>query len=158
MRKAQTPDGPPTLEQLKKQERREQTEREARQFIAMCEGAGLRTPMREHVFRDGRGSAFDFAWPDYRVALEVEGGIFARQGHGSMVRIAMDMEKYNAAAERGWLVLRCVPGPKDITRWRTSKRTGGRTPTPIYSVPGLCTFTTMRMIENAMSINGRADA
>lgn len=132
-------------------QRRAETDRQARQFAAICEGVGLDAPVREHEFRSGRGSAFDFAWPDYRVALEVEGGIFIQGAHNRPARFAGDMEKYNAAAAAGWLVLRCVPGANDVTRWRTSKKTGGRTSTPIYSVPALCSFTTVRLVQAAIA-------
>lgn len=155
--KVKLPLDPPEVAQAKKELREQkrkanlaETERTAAIFLQMADGYGLGIPVREYEFRTGRDSAFDFAWPAEKVALEVEGGIFAKQGHGAMVRIATDMEKYNAAAAAGWLVLRCVPGEKDVTRWRTSKRTGLHTPTPIYSVPGLCTFQNLANIRTAM--------
>lgn len=149
---AQLSDAQRELRERKRKANAERSEQEARQFCVMAERYGIGIPEREYEFRAGRGSAFDFAWSEFKVALEVEGGIFARQGHGSMVRIAIDMEKYNAAAAHGWLVLRCVPGQKDVTRWRTSTKTGLRTPTPIYSVPGLCTFTNLKNILSAIEM------
>ncbi len=36
---------------------------------------GLPKPAREYRFHRERRWRFDFAWPDYKVAVEVEGGI-----------------------------------------------------------------------------------
>lgn len=51
---------------------------------------------------------FDFAWPEHKVALEVEGGVWKgkRGGHTSGMGYSKDCEKYNEAAVRGWKVIR----------------------------------------------------
>lgn len=49
---------------------------------------------------------FDFAWPSYRVAVEIEGGIFVRGGHNRGVIYDENCTKYNAATLLGWRVLR----------------------------------------------------
>ena len=51
----------------------------------------------------------DYAWPDARVALEVEGGVWSRGKHGRGSGIVKDMEKGNGYAVRGWRVLRVTP-------------------------------------------------
>lgn len=78
---------------------------------AYCKGYGLPEPVREHRFWPGRKFAFDFAWPDSFVALEVEGGLFLSGGgrHNRGASMRKDMEKYNEAAVRGWIVLRVTP-------------------------------------------------
>lgn len=71
----------------------------------------LPVPVKEHVFHPTRKWRFDYAWPEYKVALEVEGGIWMR-GRGAHSRpqgIERDIEKYNAAVVLGWRVLRVVP-------------------------------------------------
>ena len=69
----------------------------------------LPDPEREYKFHPVRKWPFDFAWPAYRVAVEVDGGIFSRgkagKGHASGKGIEKDHEKRNAAAELGWRVL-----------------------------------------------------
>jgi len=87
----------------------------------------------EFVFAPPRRWRFDFAWPAFRIALEVEGGVFGRMltiesghetragqrveiAHGTRVRaggrhndgrgMEKDLEKYNHAAICGWAVLR----------------------------------------------------
>lgn len=66
-------------------------------------------PVAEHQFLQTRRWRFDYAWPNVRLAVELEGGIwlYGRHNHpGSMVK---DMEKYNAAAESRWYLLRYEP-------------------------------------------------
>lgn len=75
-------------------------------FAAILEAVGLPAPETEHRFAPPRRWRFDFAWPDRRLALEVEGGTWT---HGRHVRgrgYERDCEKYNAAALAGWTVLR----------------------------------------------------
>lgn len=66
--------------------------------------------VREHRFHPERRWRFDFAWPDLKVALEIEGGTFMRKGgHTTGVGYYGDAQKYNEAALLGWLVLRVTP-------------------------------------------------
>lgn len=69
------------------------------------ERRGLR-PEREHRFHTRRRWRFDFAWPELRLAVEVEGGTWSTSRHTSGQGFADDCEKYNAAAIAGWCVLR----------------------------------------------------
>lgn len=64
-------------------------------------------PQREYLFAAGRKWRFDFAWPEYKIAVEVEGGTaFGLSRHSRGKGIEGDMEKYNRAAREGWIVLR----------------------------------------------------
>ncbi len=49
---------------------------------------------------------FDFAWPEIRLAVEVEGGTWTKGRHVRGVGYANDCKKYNAAQLDGWLVIR----------------------------------------------------
>ena len=49
---------------------------------------------------------FDFAWPEQRVAVEVEGGTFSGGRHTRPLGFRKDCEKLNEATCRGWRVLR----------------------------------------------------
>jgi very-short-patch-repair endonuclease len=62
----------------------------------------------EHRFHPIRKWRLDFAWPAQMVAVECEGGIFRKKGgaHRSISGILRDIEKYNAAVEHGWHLLR----------------------------------------------------
>lgn len=58
---------------------------------------------------EGRKFRFDYAWPDYLVALEQEGGVWTLGRHTRGSGYVRDLEKYNLAASKGWLVIRCTP-------------------------------------------------
>ncbi len=65
-------------------------------------------PVREYRFHPKRMWRFDFAWPDHKIALEVEGGIYTGGRHTRGPAFAKDVEKYNEAAIIGWRVLRAT--------------------------------------------------
>ena len=67
---------------------------------------GLPAPEPEHHFAPPRRWRFDFAWPDYNLAVEVEGGTWSRGRHTRGAGFEKDCEKYNEAALLGWTVLR----------------------------------------------------
>ena len=70
---------------------------------------GIPAPFDEYFFHPVRKFRFDFAWPQHRVALECNGGIFNRRAHGSISGILRDIEKNNLACELGWRVLVALP-------------------------------------------------
>lgn len=70
------------------------------------------TPELEFRFHPERKWRFDFAWPDKKLALEVDGGIWIRGGHNRGAQIKKDWEKRNAAAKDGWRIL--YVEPKDL--------------------------------------------
>jgi hypothetical protein len=63
----------------------------------------------EFRFHKRRRWRFDYAWPRYRVALEVEGGVWSGGRHVRGKGFLGDMEKYNAAVIGGWRILRVTP-------------------------------------------------
>lgn len=52
---------------------------------------------------------FDYAFTPFKVAVEVEGGIFSGGRHSRGAGMSKDMEKYNTAASMNWLVLKATP-------------------------------------------------
>ena len=76
---------------------------------AFFQQMGVPEPATEHRFHPKRKWRFDFAWPDVRLALEVEGGVWTGGRHTRGSGFLGDVEKYNAAAVMGWRVLRCTP-------------------------------------------------
>lgn len=81
---------------------------------------------RQYKFIEGRKFAFDFADTYSKVAIEIEGGVFIkkRTGHTSISGILRDIEKYNAAASLGWLVIRAtVKDLQDETFYQLIYRT-----------------------------------
>lgn len=74
--------------------------------LGLIERANLPTPCREYFFHPTRKWRFDFAWPEWMVALEVEGGIWRGGRHQTARGYTADCEKYSEAAILGWVVIR----------------------------------------------------
>lgn len=72
-------------------------------MIAGGEGKGLRTRLAALGLRDWR---FDVAIPEYKIAIEFEGGTWAGGRHVRGLGMISDMDKYNVATVHGWRVLR----------------------------------------------------
>lgn len=87
------------------------------EFDRQCTRYGLHPFERELRFAKldfKRQWRFDFAWPDFRLAVELHGLIvirgsagegIVRGGHGTVSGIIRDMDKANAAILLGWSVL-----------------------------------------------------
>jgi very-short-patch-repair endonuclease len=61
---------------------------------------------RQYRFDSVRQFKFDFAIPEYRIAVEYEGGTWTGGGHVRGKVYSSNCEKYNLAAIQGWRVLR----------------------------------------------------
>jgi very-short-patch-repair endonuclease len=66
-------------------------------------------PEAEFVFAPPRKWRFDWAFPEYRVAVEIEGNAWRVPGGGRHMQDS-DLDKYNHAAALGYRVLRFSPG------------------------------------------------
>jgi len=68
---------------------------------------------REFRFHPSRKWRFDFAWPEYKLATEVEGGIWLKgkrqSRHTNPKGFTADIVKYSEAMCLGWTVLRVTP-------------------------------------------------
>ena len=75
-------------------------------FALQLASLKLPKPEREWVFGRPRLFRFDFAWPVRLIAVEINGGIWARggAGHSHPKGILRDYEKLNLAASLGWRV------------------------------------------------------
>ena len=67
----------------------------------------------EFRFDSIRKFKFDFAHYKMKIAVEIEGDISTGTGHAKTGRYLSDMEKYNLAQLKGWIVLRYATGQKD---------------------------------------------
>ena len=52
---------------------------------------------------------FDYAIPEHKIAVEVEGGVWTQGRHTRPRGFLGDMEKYNTATALGWRILRVTP-------------------------------------------------
>ena len=78
-------------------------------------GGAISVFEREFRFSPPRRWRFDFAWPDHRVAVEIEGVTRDGSRHQRIAGFLKDAEKYEAAQLAGWTVYR-VPSPWMKTR------------------------------------------
>lgn len=84
-------------------------------FLQVLKDSGIPLPVPEFRFHPKRKWRFDFCWPDRKVAVEIEGGVWLQteegrsKGHAHPKRFFSDMEKYTHAAVLGWRILRFTP-------------------------------------------------
>jgi hypothetical protein len=78
-------------------------------FLSECR---VPLPILEWRFDPVRAWRFDFAWPDSKLALEVQGGLFVRGAHVRGAALVREHNKRNAAAMQGWRIL--YVEPKDL--------------------------------------------
>lgn len=71
----------------------------------------------EFRFHPVRKWRFDYAIPELKLAIEVEGGIWTQGRHTRGKGFLGDMEKYNQAAADGWTLYRTTP--KDLMTAQT---------------------------------------
>lgn len=127
------------LATVKQDAQRQSAELHAKMLLAWLALMRIPTPEPEYRFSPERKWRVDWAWPDARVALEVEGGLFGigkpcpvcKQrkvaGHTSIERLLTDQEKYNALAALGWRLLRIRPGDFTYANAELITRTLGAT-------------------------------
>lgn len=61
----------------------------------------------DYKFLEDRKFLLDFAIVEHKIAVEVEGAVYASKGrHTSGAGYSRDIEKYNIATSMGWKVLR----------------------------------------------------
>lgn len=65
--------------------------------------------VKEYKFHPTRRWRFDYAIPEHKIALEVEGGVWTGGRHTSPKGFLNDIEKYNTATLMGWRVFRTTP-------------------------------------------------
>lgn len=75
-------------------------------FAQHIKAMQLPTPVTEFRFHPQRKWRFDFAWPQLRIAVEIEGGVLSQGRHVRPRGFTNDCEKYNQASQLGWRVLR----------------------------------------------------
>ena len=65
--------------------------------------------VKEYKFHPERRWRFDYAIPEHKIALEVEGGVWTQGRHTRPQGFLGDIEKYNQATLMGWRVFRTTP-------------------------------------------------
>ncbi len=75
-------------------------------FYFQLKAAKFPEPEREFKFHEKRKWRFDFAYPELKVGIEIEGGTWSGGRHVRPVGFARDCEKYNHACVEDWKVFR----------------------------------------------------
>ena len=78
-------------------------------FTLLCRSDLKVECVKEDKFHPTRKWRFDYAIPEHKIAVEVEGGVWTGGRHTSPKGFLNDMEKYNTATVMGWRVLRTIP-------------------------------------------------
>jgi very-short-patch-repair endonuclease len=85
--------------------RRQPLSRGEESFALHCRVENLE-PEREFRFHPERKWRLDFAWPELKIGVEVEGLSNKFSRHSTISGYREDCHKYNAAVLLGWRVLR----------------------------------------------------
>ena len=91
------------------------------EFAFQCLALKLPTPRRQFPFHPERKFRADFAWPEYRLLLEVQGGAFAGGRHTRGAGFQEDCERRCLAVGIGYSVLEVTPG--QVTSGRAAQWT-----------------------------------
>jgi very-short-patch-repair endonuclease len=73
-------------------------------LLFQIKAEGLPEPEREWRFHPTRKWRLDFAYPEKRIGIEVQGGIYVRGAHSRGTGLERDYEKLNTAQMLGWTV------------------------------------------------------
>lgn len=78
-------------------------------FTRLCASILKIEVQQEFRFHKTRMWRFDYAIPEHKIAIEVEGGVWTGGRHTNPQGFMGDIEKYNQAALLGWRVFRTTP-------------------------------------------------
>lgn len=78
-------------------------------FTIICKSDLRVECVKEYKFHPTRKWRFDFAIPEYKIAIEIDGGVWNYGRHNRAQGYLADMKKFNAAASLGWIVLKFTP-------------------------------------------------
>lgn len=78
-------------------------------FTRLCASQLGAECIKEYRFYKARKWRFDYAMPLYKIAVEVEGGVWTGGRHIRPQGFLGDIEKYNTATLMGWRVFRVTP-------------------------------------------------
>jgi very-short-patch-repair endonuclease len=74
-------------------------------FAWQLRAGKLPAPVREARFHPKRRWRFDFSWPEQKLAIEIEGGVWNGGRHTTGAGFSADCEKRAEAVLLGWRVL-----------------------------------------------------
>lgn len=75
-------------------------------FLEQLRALKFFPPEREYIFHPNRNWRFDFAWPEFKRAVEIDGGVGTGGRHTRRAGYAEDLVKLNEALRLKWEVYR----------------------------------------------------
>jgi very-short-patch-repair endonuclease len=78
-------------------------------FTSICKTDMGVECVKEFKFHPTRKWRFDYAIPEHKIALEVEGGVWTGGRHTRSKGFLNDVEKYNTGTLLGWRIFRVTP-------------------------------------------------
>lgn len=78
-------------------------------FTTVCKTSLGVQLVKEFKFHETRRWRFDYAMPDLKIAIEIDGGVWVNGRHNRSAGFLGDLDKFNAAASLGWVVLKFTP-------------------------------------------------
>lgn len=71
-------------------------------FLKQWKKTGAVNVVLQYKFHSKRSWRFDFAWPEYKLAVEIQG---FGPGHNTYSGMSKDYEKHNHAVIAGWKII-----------------------------------------------------
>ena len=90
----------------------------APEFLALLTHCKVPLPEAEFRFAPPRRWRFDYRWPNQKLALEVQGGLFIGGRHSRGPALLKEHEKLNTAARMGYRILYTTP--KQLVSFETA--------------------------------------
>lgn len=78
-------------------------------FTRLCQSQFGVECVKEYRFYQPRRWRYDYAIPKYKIAIEVEGGVWTQGRHTRPKGFLGDVEKYNTGTLLGWRIFRTTP-------------------------------------------------
>lgn len=79
-------------------------------LLRLIDELNLPSPQKEYKPGTVRKYKLDYAWPDIKVGIELNGGIFMKKGgHNSISGLLRDYERMNYLQILGWLIIQFDP-------------------------------------------------
>jgi very-short-patch-repair endonuclease len=75
------------------------------EFLFHVKSLNLPAPQEQYQIIPDRKFRWDFAWPDRKIAVEIQGGTWSGGAHSRGWGIQRDCEKNNLAVCQGWRLL-----------------------------------------------------
>lgn len=77
------------------------------EFLTKLKFLKIPEPVKQYRIPGKRRFLYDFAYPEYKITVEIQGGTWMRHksGHTSGVGVRRDCEKHNYAILNGWTPL-----------------------------------------------------